>query len=172
MFSRDLILVLLFSECCLLLATSAQGQDELDSYDELDTYEEGDGAVSAADIQECLRTEHKGTWHIRWSDELAAKVQQNLNKWIHVSYYSKNWKGKFDGLEAVVYKVHGTNNQPSSYVCKDFRYLKYDKIREISVRDGAAETGCGMKLSGNSVTVLCLYRTKIDGYVPVVRWDK
>ena len=44
-------------------------------------------------------------------------------------------------------------------------------ISQISVKNGAAETGCGVKVEGNSVTVICLYKTGIEGYVPVVHWD-
>lgn len=40
------------------------------------------------------------------------------------------------------------------------------------MRNGGAEVGCGAKVVGNSVTVLCLYRTGIDGYVPMVHWDE
>ena len=36
------------------------------SSDELDTYEDGDGPVSESDVLECLRTEHKDSWHVRY----------------------------------------------------------------------------------------------------------
>ena len=47
-----------------------------------------------------------------------------------------------------------------------------NNLFQISMRNGGAEVGCGAKVVGNSVTVLCLYRTGIDGYVPVVHWDE
>ena len=36
-------------------------------------------------------------------------------------------------LDAVKYKIAGTNHNPTPYVCEDFRDLRYDKIREVSL---------------------------------------
>merc|ERR1712062_840890 len=165
---KMLILFGIFSSTLLMQsASNTQGFEYLEGFDELDEYGGGEGQASETGVLECLLTEHKDEHNVRWSDELAATVQKNMRKIIQLSFYSRKWKGKFQGLDALVYKVHGTNHESSKYVCEDFGSVKRDKIREISVKDGAAEVGCGVRILGNSATVVCLYRTGITGYIPI-----
>ncbi|KAL5251230.1 hypothetical protein ACHWQZ_G016812 [Mnemiopsis leidyi] len=172
MFSKKIVLVL--AQVFLLMTPIVLGAEEVGEF-ELDEYGGGGGKnkdESGETLLECLRVKHKDSWHIRWSEDLAIKIVSNIKRMIQVGYHSKNWNGKFNGLDTVLFKVHGTNHTPMPYVCEDFRNLKYDQIRQISLRNGGAEVGCGVQVLGNSVTVLCLYRTGIDGYVPVVHWEE
>ena len=68
-----------------------------------------------------------------------------------------------------------TDDEVAYFLNKNITTIYDDSLNnlfQISMRNGGAEVGCGAKVVGNSVTVLCLYRTGIDGYVPVVHWDE